>query len=210
MVMYPNYVLGETTLSLLQMHIALYEQGKDQFKSEQPMILAAVEATMPRVELELGLFYGKVDPINSAINQEREIPPYSPGEAIVLVLKKPNQSLHAVQLKFCGSNERVNWKEWRIEGIAEGEFTESHFAPYGSAKIEDITNSNAKFYSNSPKEVGRRETSITDHPIEMIIQEVQELERSARYRYVHQLEFPKNLSPSEKSVLASLNKAQYL
>jgi hypothetical protein len=210
MVMYPNYVLGETTLSLLQMHLALYEQSKEHLQQEHPMALAAVKATMPRACLELGLLYGQTEPISSALNQDKNIPPYSAGEAIILALKKNNNQLCAIQLEFAGNMDQIDWKEWRIEAIAEQEFTDSHFAPYAAATVTNISGTRARLYTNEAKPIGRRESNLDSVTLEMTIKEVKELGPSQSFRYAHELEFSKSLTEQERSAIASLNKAQYL
>ena len=207
---YTDYVFGETTTSLLQMHLALYHQSKNQLRIEHPMVLEAVEATIPRVKLELGFLDGIVSPISSALNVNKSMPPYNPGHAIILALNKKGHKLCALELFFSGKKEQIDWKEWRLEAIANGEFEEESFPPYDSVKIKSQNKKLATIYSNESLELGSKETKLGTSLIELTIHHLEELNPKNNFRYAHAAEFKKKLTDQEQALITGIDKAQYL
>ncbi len=190
---YPGFVFGETTRSLLEMHLALYDIYKKDLQIEQPYLIAAIDATLPRVYLELGLAKGNIANVQSGIKGEKDLPPYIPGTALVLALKENNKRLTGLELKFLGNKELLQWKEWRIEGL--GEYVGETFAPFDSELFSNIqtTNSTAILHANQKYRTGQGLIRITDQTIEVKIHEVIKQSASRTHLYEHVLEFPKGL-----------------
>ncbi|MAG61090.1 hypothetical protein CL619_04845 [archaeon] len=200
---YPGFVFGENTKSLLEMHLALYQIHEDELQIERPYLITAIEATLPRVYLELGLAAGSTAKAQLGLQREQHLPPYVPGTAVILALKTDTKRLTSLELEFIGYQELIRWKEWRVQSLAEGEYAKEKFDPYDSSKFSDIDPGKniAVLHANQQYREGEGILQISDRGLEVTIHEVEIQAPSKTHLYQHVVEFPKGLDPETVALL---------